>query len=47
MSCLRKSIEKNEYSTKERDEFDINQDTEIEFNEDYRSPGWERFKKKK
>ena len=40
------SIEKNEYSTKERDEFDINQDTEIEFNEDYRSPGWERFKKK-
>ena len=42
------SLEKNEYNAvKEIDEFDFNQDTSIEFDEEYRSPGWERFKKNK
>ena len=28
------------------DEFDFNQDNSIEFDKEYRSPGWERYKKK-
>ena len=31
----------------ENDEFEFNQDNSIEFDEEYRSPGWDRFKKKK
>ncbi|MFL2882959.1 MAG: ATP-dependent helicase [Pelagibacteraceae bacterium] len=42
------NVEKNENSNiKERDDFEFNQDAEIEFDEGYRSPGWERFKKNK
>ena len=29
------------------DEFDFNQDTSIEFDDEYRSPGWDRYKKNK
>jgi len=41
-------VEKNEVnSEKEINDFDFNQDSEIEFGEEYRSPGWERLKKNK
>ena len=41
------NIEKNEVIEKEKnDEFDINQDNSMEFGEEYRSPGWDRLKKK-
>ena len=30
-----------------KDDFEFNQDIDIEFNDEYRSPGWERFKKNK
>ncbi len=43
-----KNIEKNEMKfEKEKDDFDFNQDTEIEFGEEFRSPGWNRLKKNK
>ena len=29
------------------DEFEFNQDNSIEFDEEYRSPGWDRYKKNK
>ena len=32
---------------KDVDDFDFNQDNSIEFNEEYRSPGWNRYKKNK
>ncbi len=41
------SVEKNEISSKEIDDFDFNQDSSIEFDEEYRSPGWDRYKKNK
>ena len=41
------SLEKNEIGINETDDFDFNQDNSIEFDEEYRSPGWERFKKNK
>jgi len=41
------SVEKNEISISENDDFGFNQDNSIEFDEEYRSPGWDRFKKKK
>ena len=41
------SIEKNEIGTLESNDFEFNQDSSIEFDEEYRSPGWERFKKNK
>ena len=42
------NIEKNENTLeRDRDDFEFNQDTEIEFDGGYRSPGWERFKKNK
>ena len=42
------TIEKNEMDLdKNNDDFDFNQDSSIEFDEEFRSPGWERFKKKK
>ncbi len=41
-------IEKNEiYIDKHIDDFEFNQDPLTEYSEDYRSPGWERFKKNK
>ena len=42
------SVEKNEVGiTKEIDDFEFNQDNSIEFNDEYRSPGWNRYKKNK
>ena len=41
------NIEKNEKSLDEKqDDFDFNQDNSIEFGGEYRSPGWDRLKKK-
>ena len=41
------NIEKNEIVEKENeDDFDFNQDNSIELGEEYRSPGWNRLKKK-
>jgi DNA helicase-2/ATP-dependent DNA helicase PcrA len=42
-----KSVEKNEIDLGENDDFEFNQDNSIEFNDEYRSPGWDRFKKNK
>ena len=39
------SVEKNEINMNDIDEFDFNQDTSIEFDDEYRSPGWDRYKK--
>ena len=41
------SVEKNETNIVENDEFEFNQDNSIEFDEGYRSPGWDRYKKNK
>tara|TARA_B100001564_G_scaffold264107_1_gene225666 strand:+ start:749 stop:2797 length:2049 start_codon:yes stop_codon:yes gene_type:complete len=42
------SIQKNEIEfEKEKEDFDFNQDVSIDFDDEYRSPGWERFKKNK
>ena len=41
------SVEKNEISETRTDNFEFNQDNSIEFDEEYRSPGWSRFKKNK
>ena len=42
------SVEKNEINIdKTIDEFEFNQDTSIDFDEEYRSPGWNRYKKNK
>ena len=41
------NIEKNEIvENKSDDEFDFNQDTSLHLGEEYRSPGWDRLKKK-
>ncbi len=40
------TIEKNEVFKKDEDDFDFNQDNSIEFDEGYRSPGWDRLKRK-
>ena len=40
-----KSVEKNEINMNETDDFEFNQDNSIEFDEEYRSPGWDRYKK--
>ena len=41
------NIEKNEVIEERKDEeFDFNQDNSIELGEEYRSPGWDRLKKK-
>jgi len=41
-------VEKNEINNdREIEDFDFNQDSSIEFNDEFRSPGWERFKKNK
>ena len=42
------NVEKNEIKIdKTIDDFEFNQDNSIEFDEDYRSPGWNRYKKNK
>ena len=42
------SVEKNEIGIdKTIDDFEFNQDNSIEFDEEYRSPGWDRYKKNK
>ena len=41
------SVEKNEMTEIEKDEFEFNQDNFVDFDEDYRSPGWDRYKKNK
>ena len=42
------SVEKNEINVgKTIDEFEFNQDNSIEFDNEYRSPGWDRYKKNK
>ena len=42
------SVEKNEIELDRKiDDFDFNQDSTIDFDDEYRSPGWERFKKNK
>ena len=41
------SVEKNEISETRTENFEFNQDNSIEFDEEYRSPGWRRFKKNK
>ena len=40
------SIEKNEIRTESND-FEFNQDNSIEYESEYRSPGWDRYKKNK
>mgnify|MGYP001382260157 CR=1 FL=1 len=41
-------VEKNEINIdKTIDDFEFNQDNSIEFDEEYRSPGWDRYKKNK
>ena len=43
------NIEKNEIETASeyKSDFEFNQDIDIEFNDEYKSPGWKRFKKNK
>ena len=42
------SVEKNEIGINQTiEDFEFNQDSSIEFDEEYRSPGWDRFKKNK
>ena len=41
------SVEKNEINLNDNDNFDFNQDNSIEFDEEYRSPGWDRYKRNK
>ena len=42
------NIKKNEIDyEKENDTFDFNQDNSIEYDEEFRSPGWDRYKKNK
>ncbi len=41
------SVEKNEIGISESDDFEFNQDNTIDYNEEYRSPGWDRYKKNK
>ena len=39
------SVEKNEVGLTDSEDFEFNQDNSIEFNDEYRSPGWDRYKK--
>jgi DNA helicase-2/ATP-dependent DNA helicase PcrA len=42
------SVEKNEINVdKTIEDFEFNQDNSVEFNDEYRSPGWDRYKKNK
>ena len=40
------SVEKNEVLN-ENDDFEFNQETSIEFDDEYRSSGWDRYRKNK
>ena len=42
-----KSVEKNEVNLNETEDFEFNQDNTIDYDEEYRSPGWSRFKRNK
>ena len=39
--------QKNEVGLNETDEFEFNQETSIDFDDEYRSPGWDRYRKNK
>ena len=42
------SVEKNEINIEKTvEDFEFNQDNSIEFDQGYRSPGWDRYKKNK
>ena len=41
------SVEKNEINENNAEEFEFNQDNTLEFDEEFRSPGWDRYKKNK
>ena len=41
------SVEKNETDITKTDDFEFNQDNSLNFDDDYRSPGWDRYKKNK
>ena len=41
------SVEKNEIGITETEDFEFNQDNSVEFEGEYRSPGWDRYKKNK
>jgi hypothetical protein len=41
------SVEKNEIIVNDDEQFDFNQDSSLDFDEEYRSPGWDRYKKNK
>ena len=41
------SVEKNEIGINDTDDFEFNQDNTIEFDDEFRSPGWNRYKKNK
>ena len=42
------SVEKNDPNNdRDIEDFEFNQDNSLEFDQEYRSPGWERFKKNK
>jgi len=36
-----------EIGINEKEDFEFNQDSSIDFDEEYRSPGWDRYKKNK
>ena len=40
-------VEKNEINIVETADFEFNQDNSIDFDEEFRSPGWDRYKKNK
>ena len=40
-------LDKNDVSLYEKDDFEFNQDNTFEFDGEYRSPGWDRYKKNK
>ena len=41
------SVEKNEEIANEIEDFEFNQDNSLEFESEYRSPGWDRYRKNK
>merc|ERR1711991_1199915 len=41
------SVEKNEIGINETNDFEFNQDNSIDLDEEYRSPGWNRYRKNK
>ena len=41
------SVEKNETDLNDNNDFEFTQDISIDFDEEYRSPGWDRYKKNK